>query len=124
MKALASAAQNLSQKLAWAMLAIACLLIGLVGIVLPVIPGLLFLIFAAVAAARLSSRVDAWLRKLPAAGSYLNQSSRFFRLSFLDKCRYCFWLTLQLTVDTVRVSWHLLGRAARRINGRGDYSKP
>ena len=109
---------GLGRKLAYALLALACLAIGLLGIILPVIPGLVFLLFAGLAAARLSHRVDNWLRKLPAAGSYLDQTSGFFRLGWLDKARYCFWVTLQLSVDSLRVTWHVL-----RKLGRGLFSR-
>lgn len=106
-----------ASKLLLALLVLSCLALGVVGLVLPVIPGLLFLLFAALAAAKLSPRLRARMDKVPSARPWLRQGSRLSRLNFADKCRYAFWMTMQLTVDTLHLGWRALGRLRQGRSG-------
>lgn len=101
-------------KLLLAVLALICLAVGLLGLVLPLIPGLLFLLLAALCIARLSPALEARVKGLPGARAWSGHSDHLSGLSVADKCRYGFWMTLKVVVDTLERGWRAAGR---RFNG-------
>ena len=52
-------------KILIAVLAVACLIVGLIGLVLPVIPGLVFLFAAILLLSRISPRLARWVKRKP-----------------------------------------------------------
>ena len=109
---------SLGGKLFQLLLIALCLLLCVVGIILPVLPGLLFLALACVAAARLSPRVESWMRRNRSLAGYLKSSRGFSRLSTGGKCRYFFWMTLKVLWDSTAFTLRVIGRAAGWVRGQ------
>jgi uncharacterized membrane protein YbaN (DUF454 family) len=63
--AIAVAPLSTSTKVLYGLLAVACVVIGLVGLLIPIIPGLLFLLGALYLVGRISTRVQRWSDRQP-----------------------------------------------------------
>lgn len=91
-----------------------CLVFGLAGLLLPVIPGLLFLVLALMIAARHIPSLDRCLRRNRTLSTYLDSGQGFFRLGWLQKIQYIFYLCLKICIDTLALLFtflfKLLGR--------------
>ncbi len=85
-----------------------CLVFGLAGLLLPIIPGLLFLVLALMIAARHIPSLDRWLRRHPTMRAYLDSGQGFFRLGWLEKLRFIFYLCLKICIDALAMLFSLL----------------
>ena len=92
------------------------LVLGLIGIVLPLLPTTPFLLLAAGCFSRTSTRLHAWLLRLPLAGRMLHEYSSQGGLSRRTKATALLlaWAgigTSLLALASVPASWLLLGIA-------------
>lgn len=78
-----------------------CLVIGVIGIILPVIPGFLFLFFAAMLAAKLSSRFSKYLGEKNWMKKWKRRSKSYQTLPMGQRVKLSFWMTAKATVDGV-----------------------
>lgn len=71
--------------------AVVCMVIGVIGLIVPVIPGVIFLAIAAIFLARVSSRMDRWVKSSPFMSSTQNRVDSMAQLDWPDKARLTLW---------------------------------
>ena len=67
------------------------LVLGIIGLVLPVLPGVIFLLIAALILARISRRVDRWVKQHPVTRNTQARVDTISRLNWVDKVRITGW---------------------------------
>jgi hypothetical protein len=68
-----------------------CIVIGLIGILVPVIPGVIFLAIAAIFLARVSTRMDRWVKSSPFMSSTQSRVDSMAHLNWPDRARLTLW---------------------------------
>lgn len=92
------------------------LVLGIIGLVLPVIPGVVFLLIAALILARVSRRVDGWVKSHPVARSTQARVETIGRLRWPDKVRIAFWYAGAGLASVVSIAVNGMGRLRRAIS--------
>ncbi len=107
---------NWFKRMAYLFVACIFLVLGVVGLVLPVLPGIVFLFIAALILARVSRRVDRWVKRHPATRSTQARVETIGRLNWSDKVRIVLWYTGAGLVNLVRMTGNAVGRARSAIS--------
>jgi hypothetical protein len=68
-----------------------CIVLGLIGLLIPVIPGVIFLAIAAVLLARVSTRMDRWVKSSPFMSSTQSRVDSMAHLNWPDRVRLTLW---------------------------------
>lgn len=68
-----------------------CIVLGLIGIILPVLPGVIFFALAAVLLARVSSTMDAMVKRNAFMTATQDRVDSMVRLSWMDRSKLVFW---------------------------------
>lgn len=84
---------SLFKRIGYLIAACVFIVLGIIGLIMPVLPGIIFLLIAAVILARVSRRVDRWVKKHHFTRSTQTRVELISRLSWLDKARISFWYT-------------------------------
>ena len=68
-----------------------CIVLGIIGLVIPVIPGVIFIAIAAIFLARVSNRMDRWVKSSPFMRNTQSRMDSMNRLGWTDKFRVTLW---------------------------------
>ena len=107
-------------KILIAVLAVACLIVGLIGLVLPVIPGLVFLFAAILLLSRISPRLARWVKRKPEMNRLRIRFDAMGQLRWTERLRLSFWMVLGGIVRGTAVTGSLISRTARSVRLRSS----
>jgi hypothetical protein len=102
-------------KILIAVLAVACLIVGLIGLVLPVIPGLVFLFAAILLLSRISPGLARWVKRKPEMNRLRVRFDAMGRLGWGERGRLAFWMVLGGVARGTAVAGSLIARTARSV---------
>ena len=91
---------GLHKKVIFAVLAVFCIVLGLIGLIIPIIPGLIFLFVAAMLLSSVSTRFDAWVNNQPGMQTAKKRWGSFSQLDWTDRARLSAWMALDATLQT------------------------
>jgi uncharacterized membrane protein YbaN (DUF454 family) len=104
------ASENWFKRLAYTTVAGLFIILGIVGLVIPVIPGIVFLVLAAVILARVSRRVDGWVKKNPVTRDTQSRMNTIGRLDWGDRLRVAFWYAGAALITLFTAAGRLINR--------------
>lgn len=68
-----------------------CIVVGIIGLLVPVIPGVIFLAIAAIFLARVSTRMDRWVKRSPFMSNTQSRMDSMAELNWPDRIRLSLW---------------------------------
>lgn len=71
--------------------AVVCIVVGIIGLLVPVIPGVIFLAIAAIFLARVSTRMDRWVKRSPFMSNTQSRMDSMAELNWPDRIRLSLW---------------------------------
>ena len=101
--------QSLFERLAYLIAACIFIILGLIGLVIPVIPGVIFLVVAAMLLAKVSKRMDRWVKQNQFARRTQARVAAVAHLSWSDKVKITLWYTAATII-------HSLTAIGRQLN--------
>ena len=107
-----------SAKLLYSVLALACVIIGLLGLVLPVIPGVLFLAAALFLVTKVSRRVKRWSDASPLLEGMNKRLASMEDASVKDRAKVVGLATLAVMAQTLEQVLRLGRWLTRKLVGR------
>jgi len=106
----ARASENWFKRLVYTTVAGLFIILGIVGLVIPVIPGIVFLVLAAVVLARVSRRVDGWVKRHPLTRDTQSRMNTIGRLNWGDRVRVSIWYAGAVIVSLFNAAGSLINR--------------
>lgn len=105
-------------KILFTVLALVCLIVGMIGIVLPVIPGVIFLIVAMLLLSRVSPRVARWVKQKPEMNRMQDRFDSMGRMRWGERLRLSFWMAMSGVVQGAVLIGSIFSRTSRYIRNR------
>jgi uncharacterized membrane protein YbaN (DUF454 family) len=91
-----------------------CLVLGLVGLLIPVIPGVIFLAIAAIFLARVSTKMDRWVKSSPFMSNTQSRMDSMAQLNWPDRVRLTLWYAGYGLVTIGKFSANQISKLTRR----------
>ncbi|MDK1023599.1 MAG: DUF454 family protein [Gammaproteobacteria bacterium] len=91
-----------------------CIVLGLIGLIIPVIPGVIFLAIAAIFLARVSTRMDRWVKSSPFMSNTQSRMDSMAELDWPDRARLSLWYAAYGLVKVGEFSARLINKLKRR----------
>jgi|TARA_Y100000310_G_scaffold332478_1_gene408143 hypothetical protein len=107
-------------KIMFTVVAMLCVVVGLVGLILPIIPGLLFLIVAVLLLARVSPKLARWVRRRPAMNRAQNRFDAMGQMNWGERIGLCFWMAMSGILQVAVITGSTLSHCARHIRSRSS----
>ncbi len=102
-------------KILFTVVALFCVMVGLIGLILPVIPGVVFLIVAVLLLSRVSPRLARWVRQKPEMNRAQNRFDAMGRLNWGERVRLCFWMTMSGILHGTVIAGSIISRCMRPL---------
>ena len=93
--------QSWFERLAVLMAAGLFIILGVIGLVVPVIPGVIFLVVAAVLLARVSDRMDRWVKQNTFARQAQARVATMASLNWPDRIKVTLWYTASAVIKVL-----------------------
>lgn len=90
---------SVHHKLVYLVIAVVCIMIGIVGLIIPVIPGILFLVAAIFLMGKVSTRVKRWSDQQPMIQKIQNRLHRVQGASVLNQMKVVALMSLESLVS-------------------------
>jgi uncharacterized membrane protein YbaN (DUF454 family) len=103
-----------STKILYGVLAVICIVIGLIGLLVPVIPGVLFLLGALYLAGKISTRVQRWSDRQPRLQRMHARLESMRHVSLLNRLKVTGLTGIEITMRGFERCVALLRRASHR----------
>jgi uncharacterized membrane protein YbaN (DUF454 family) len=103
-----------STKILYGLLAVVCIVIGLIGLLIPIIPGVLFLLGALYLIGKISTRVKGWSDRQPGLQRMHGRLEGLRHVSVVDRLKVVGLTCFELTLRGFERGVVLLRRALRR----------
>lgn len=107
-------------KFLFTVLALLCVIVGLIGLVLPVIPGVVFLVVAVLLLSRVSPRLARWAKRRPELNRLQNRFNAMGRMSWRERIRFSFWMAMSGILQGAVYTRSIISRGVRTIRSRSS----
>ena len=94
---------SMHHKLIYLVIAVVCIMIGIVGLIIPIIPGVLFLVAAIFLMGKVSTRVKQWSDQQPLIQKIQNRLHRLQGASALNQMKVVALMSLESLVSGLAV---------------------
>ncbi len=88
-----------TQKLAYLVIGVICLMLGVIGLIIPIIPGILFLMAAIYLLSQGSARIRHFVRANPRFEQMHQRMDRMSEVDFASRMRVTGWMAVDATVS-------------------------
>lgn len=107
-------------KILFTVMALLCVIVGLIGLVLPVIPGVVFLVVAFLLLSRVSPRLARWAKRKPQLNRLQNRFNAMGRMSWSERFRFSFWVAMSGILQGAVFTGSIISRGVRTIRCRSS----
>ncbi len=101
-------------------LALACVILGVIGLVIPIIPGVVFLLIAVLLLSRISPRLKRWVRRKPEMNRIHSRFQAMGRLHWGERLRLSFWMAMNGVLQGAVFTGSIISRTAHFVRSRSS----
>lgn len=102
-------------RLVYLVVAVVCIMIGIVGLLVPIIPGVLFLVAAVYFLGKVSNRIRRWTARQPMLSKIQGKFQRLTTVDVLDRVKVISLMGLEMLVTTIDQGIQVIQRAKHRF---------
>ena len=98
-------------KLVYLVIAVICIMMGIIGLIVPIIPGVLFLVAAVYFLGKVSNRIRRWSDRQPILNKIQSKFQRLNTIDVVDRIKVVSLMGLEMLVATIEQGVRLVKRA-------------
>ncbi|HIG40768.1 MAG: DUF454 family protein [bacterium] len=103
-------------RLVYLVVAVVCIMIGIVGLLVPIIPGVLFLVAAVYFLGKVSNRIRRWTAQHPVLSKIQSKFQRMNSIDVFDRVKVISLMSLEMLVTAIDQGFQVIKRARRTFN--------